>query len=109
MTATTDSSYSTHKIYQPHPPLTIRTESASGVKSLDGIIKLRPKELPVQFPKPRQGLPKTVNESHLQTVLLMAQHVQVLRVTIRKTVSTPASVGSKKEASLEETSSETAA
>jgi len=67
------------------------------VKSLDRTTNLRPKELLVH-------LPGNVNEFYLQTVLLKAQHVQIL---ISRT--TPFSVGSKKEAGLEEISSRTAA
>ena len=79
------------------------------MKSLDRITNLRPKELPVHFSKPRRGLPENVNESRLQAVLLKAQHVQILVVTSRTGTSTPSSVGSKKEAGLEEISSKTAA
>jgi len=79
------------------------------VKSLDRITKLRPKELPVHLPKPRKGLPENVNESHLQTVLLKAQHVQIFIVTPRTITSTPSNVGSKKEAGLEGISRKTAA
>jgi len=79
------------------------------VKSLDRITNLRPKELPIHLPKHRKGLPENVNEFHLQTVLLKAQHVQILEATPRTTTSTPSIVGSKKEAGLEEISSKTAA
>jgi len=79
------------------------------VKSLDRTTNLRLKELPVHLPKPRIGLPENVNESHLQTLLLKAQHVQIFVVTPRTTTSTPSSVGSKKEAGLEEISSKTTA
>jgi hypothetical protein len=79
------------------------------VKSLDRITNLRPKELPVHLSKPRKGLPENVNEPHLQTVLLKAQHLQILVATPRITTPTPSIVGLKKEAGLEQILSKTAA
>jgi len=79
------------------------------VKGLDRITNLRPKELLVHLSKLRKDLRGNVNESYLQTVLLKAQHVQIFIVISRTTTSTPSSVGSKKEAGLEEISSKTAA
>ena len=103
----TDSGQSVHRNQSTLP---VYTESGSGVKSLDKITNLRPKELPVPLAKPRSALPKNVNESHLQIVLLKAQHLQIFRVTPRTTTaSTPSSVGSKKEAGLEHISRQTAA
>lgn len=77
------------------------------MKSLDRIIHLRPKELPVHLPNAGKALPENVNEPHLHPVLL--QHVQAFVVTPRTATSTPFSVGSKKEVGLEEISSKTAA
>ena len=77
------------------------------MKSLDRIIHLRPQELPVRLPNAGKALPKNVNEPHLHHVLL--QHVQVFVVTPRIAMSTLFSVGSKKEAGLEEISSKTVA
>ncbi len=79
------------------------------MKSLDRTTNLRLKELPVHLPKPRIGLSENVNESHLQTLLLKAQHVQIFVVTSRTTTSTSFNVESKKEAGLEEISSKTTA
>lgn len=76
------------------------------MKSLDIIIHLRPKELPVHLPNAGKVLPQNVNEPYLQNVLM--QHVQAFVVTPRTATSTPSSVGSKKEAGLEEMSSKTA-
>ena len=77
------------------------------MKSLDRITNLRSKELPVHLPNPVKVLPENVNEPHLQTVLL--QYIQAFEVTLRTATSTPSSVGSKKEAGLEEISNKTAA
>jgi len=77
------------------------------VKSLDRITHLRPKALPVHLPNAGKPLPENVNDPHLQNVL--SQHVQAFGVTPRTATSTPSSVGSKKEAGLEEISSKTAA
>lgn len=77
---------------------------------MDKITYLRLKELPVHLHKPRRGLPENVDESHLQIVLLKAQHLQIFIVTPRTTTaSTPSSVGFKKEAGLEQISSKTSA
>ena len=108
---TADCSRSIRTIYQPLSDLPVQIESVSNVevKSLDRITNLRPTELPVHLLRPRKGLPANVNESHLHTVLLRALHVQIFVVTPRITTSTPSSIGSKKEAGLEEISSKTAA
>ena len=108
---TADCSRSIRTLYQPLSdlPIQIESESEVEVKSLERITNLRPKELPVYLPKPRKGLPENVNESHLHAVLLKALHVQIFVVTPRTTTSTPSSIGSKKEAGLEEISSKTAA
>lgn len=108
---TADSSRSVRTIHQPlsNLPIQIESESEVELKSLDRITNLRPKELPVHLPEPRKGLPKNVNEPHLQTVLLKALYLQIFVVTPRTTTSTPSDVGSKKEAGLEEISSKTAA
>jgi len=79
------------------------------VKRLDRITDLNPKELPVHLPNPEKTLPENVNEPHPQMVLLKAQHVQTFVVTLRITTSTLSSIRSKKEASLEEILSKTAA
>ncbi len=79
------------------------------MKSLNRTTNLRLKELPVHLSKPRIGLLENVNESHLQILLLKAQHVQIFVVTPRTTTSTSFSVGSKKEADLKEISSKTTA
>ena len=104
-TTTTDSGQSIHR---NQPTLPTQIESGNGVKSLDRTTNLKPRELLVHLPKPRKGLPENVNESHLQTVLLKAQHAQIFVVTPRITTLTLSSVGSKKEAGLEEISTKTA-
>ena len=72
-----DCSRSIRTLYQPLSvlPIQIESESEVGVKSLDGITDLRPKELSVHLPNPRKGLPENVDESHLHTVLLKVLHV----------------------------------
>ena len=77
-------------------------ESGNEAKSLDKITNLKPKELPVHLLEPRKGLPEAFDESHLQTGLPDAQYVQIFGKTPRPTTPAPSSVGSKKEAGLEE-------
>lgn len=106
-TATTDLGQSVHRSQSNLP---IYIESGNGVKSLDRTTTLKPKELPVHLPNPRKDLPKNVNEPHLQTVLLKAQHVQIFLAAPKSpaSASTLFSVGSKKEAGLEGISIKTA-
>lgn len=78
------------------------------MKSLDKITNLRLNELPVHLLRLSKGLLKSIEESHLQIGRLDAQYVQVFGVIPRTTTPALFSVGSKKEAGLEEISSKIA-
>ena len=75
------------------------------MKSLDKTTNLKPNELLIHLLKLSKGLLENIKESHLQTGWLDVQHVQIFGVTPRTINPAPSSVGSKKEAGLEEISS----